>query len=59
MPRRLTREQREAAFLERAAQMFGQLEDRYDRHSEARFAEIKEKARGQRRALMGEVLPVV
>ena len=59
MPRRLTREQRKAAFVDRATQMFEQLEDWYDQHPDARFAEIEEEARRQRRALMGEVLPVL
>ena len=59
MPRRLSREQRKAAFLERATQMFEQLEDWYDQHPDARFADIEEEARRQRRALMGEVLPVL
>lgn len=54
MTRRLTREQRKATFLDRAAQMFDELEGWYDRHPEASFGEIEEKARRQRRGLMGE-----
>jgi hypothetical protein len=59
VPRRLSREQRKAAFLDRAAQMFEQLEDWYDAHPDARLAEIEDEARQQRRALMGDVLPVL
>jgi hypothetical protein len=59
VPRRLSREQRKAAFLERATQMFEHLEDWYDQHPDASFADIEEEARQQRRALMGDVLPVL
>ncbi len=59
MPRRLSREQRKAAFLDRAAQMFEHLEDWYDAHPDARLADIEEEARQQRRALMGDALPVL
>jgi hypothetical protein len=57
--RRLSREQRKAAFMDRAAQMFEQLEEWYDAHPDARLADIEEEARQQRRALMGDVLPVL
>lgn len=59
MTRTRTREQRKAAFVERAAQMFEQLEDWYDQHPDASFAEIEEEARRQRRGLMGETLPTL
>ena len=59
MTRRLTREQRKAAFLERAAQMFDELESWYDEHPDASLGEIEEEARRQRRGLMGEALPTL
>ena len=40
MYRQMSRAQREAAFLEKAAQMYGTLEDWYDQHPEASFGEI-------------------
>src|SRR5207244_3930660 len=54
-----SREQREAAFLDRATQMLEHVEDWYDAHSDARFANIEEEARQERRVLMGDVLPVL
>lgn len=59
MTRRLTREQRKAAFLDRAAQMFEELEGWYERHPEASFGEIEEQARRQRRGPIGEALPTL
>ena len=51
--------QREAAFLERAAQMYAALEDWYDQHPKASFGEIETEARRLRRELMGEGLAVL
>jgi hypothetical protein len=51
--------QREAAFLERAAQMYAALEDWYDQHPKASFGEIETEARRLRRELMGEVSAVL
>jgi hypothetical protein len=59
MYRQMSRAQREAAFLERAAQMYSALEDWYDQHPEASFGEIEAEARHQRRELMGEGLAVL
>lgn len=55
----MSRAQREAVFLERAARMYSTLEDWYDEHPEASFGELEEKARGLRREMMGEVLEVL
>ena len=59
MNRQMSRAQREAAFLERAAQMYTTLEDWYDRHPEASFGEIEAEARRLRQQLMGEGLAVL
>jgi hypothetical protein len=59
MSRNMSREQREAVFLELAAQMYSDLEDWYDAHPEASFGEIEEAARRRRRAMMGETLRVL
>jgi hypothetical protein len=59
MYRQMSRAQREAAFLEKAAQMYSTLEDWYDRHPEASFGEIEAEARRLRRELMGEGLAVL
>jgi hypothetical protein len=55
----LSRKQREAVFLGRAAHIYGALEDWYDEHPEASFGEIEETTRGLRRELMGETLAVL
>ena len=54
-----SRSQRRAAFMEVAGQLFDQLEDWYDRHSEASFGEIEAEARLQRRKMMGAVLRIL
>jgi rubredoxin len=59
MNRQMSRAQREAAFLERAAQMYAVLEDWYDQHPEASFGEIEAEARRLRHKLMGEGLAVL
>jgi hypothetical protein len=53
MYRQMSRAQREAAFVEKAAQMYTALEDWYDEHPEASFGEIEAEARRLRRELMG------
>jgi hypothetical protein len=58
-PRPLSRAQREAAFLERAARTYGRLEDWYDQHPDASFGEIEAQARQVRRELMGAGLGIV
>ena len=59
MYRQMSRAQREAAFLEKAAHMYGALEEWYDQHPEASFGEIETEARHLRRELMGEGLAVM
>jgi hypothetical protein len=59
MYRQMSRAQREAAFLEKAVQMYSALEDWYDRHPEASFGEIEAEARRLRRGLMGDGLAVL
>ena len=56
MYRQMSRAQREAAFLEKAAHMYSAFEDWYDQHLEASFGEIEAEARRLRRRLMGEGL---
>jgi hypothetical protein len=59
MYRQMSRAQREAAFLEKAAHMYSTLEGWYDQHPEASFGEIEVEARRLRRELMGEGLAVL
>jgi hypothetical protein len=59
MYRQMSRAQREAVFLEKAAQMYAALEEWYDQHPEASFGEIEAEARDRRRELMGEGLAVL
>ncbi len=59
MYRQMSRAQREAAFLERAAHAYSKLEDWYDRHPEASFGEIELEMRRLRRELMGEGLAML
>ena len=59
MYRQMSRAQREAVFLEKAAQAYAALEDWYDQHPEASFGEIEAAARDLRRELMGEGLAVL
>lgn len=55
----MSRAQRRAAFIEKAVQMFEELEVWYDQHPEASFGELEAEARRQRRALMGEALAIL
>ena len=59
MAHTMSRAQRRAAFLECATQMFADLEDWYDEHSDASFGEIEAQARRQRRELMGQSLAIL
>jgi len=59
MYRQMSRAQRTAAFLEKAAHMYGALEDWYEQHPEASFGEIEAAARRLRRELMGEGLAIL
>ena len=59
MTRRLSRERRRAKFMEKAGEMFDDLEGWYDKHLDASFGEIEGEARKQRRELMGEAIGVL
>ena len=59
MTRRLSRERRRAIFMEKAGQMFDELEGWYDEHKEASFGEIEAESRKGRRKLMGEAMEVL
>lgn len=54
-----SRAQRREQFMKRAGEMFDSLEDWYDGHPEATFGELEQKAREERRQLMGETLGVL
>jgi hypothetical protein len=55
----MSREQRKAAFLATAAEMFDDMEEWYDRHAGATFEEIEAQMREKRRQMMGETLSVL
>ena len=59
MTRKLSRESRRAAYMEKAGEMFDRLEGWYDEHLEASFGEIEAESRKQRRELMGEALGIL
>ena len=59
MPRQMSRAQRRAAYLDAAAAFFDTLEDWYDHHPEATFADLEAHARPQRRALLGTSLALL
>ncbi len=59
MTRPMAREERKAAFLKQAEQMFAELEGWYDQNPEASFEEIEKQARRARRKMMGQALGVV
>ena len=54
-----SRNQRRDAFIEKAGEMYDQLENWYDEHPEASFGEVEAQARRQRRELMGETLRIL
>jgi hypothetical protein len=56
---RKSRAQRETAFLEVATRLYAQLEDWYDEHPTASFAEFEVEARRVRQELMGQGLALV
>ena len=56
MPRKKSRTQRKAGFLNAAEAMYECMEDWYDAHPDASFEEIEEEMRRQRRGLMGGAL---
>lgn len=45
--------------MEKAEQMFGELEEWYDKHPEASFEEIESEARQARRKMMGATWGIV
>ena len=59
MTRTISRERRRAAFMEKAGQMYDEMEGWYDDHASASFGEIEAEARQQRRKLMGETLGIL
>lgn len=59
MARRMSKEQRKAAFLAAADEAYEELEAWYDAHPEATFGEIEEEARKKRRELMGKALEIL
>ena len=59
MTRPISREERKAAFMKQAEQMFAELEGWYDQNPEASFEEIEKQARQERRKMMGESLGVM
>jgi len=56
MPRKKSRTQRKAEFLQTAEAMYEGMEDWYDAHPDASFEEIEDEMRRQRRGLMGGAL---
>ena len=59
MTRPMSRGERKAAFMEKAEQMFAELEGWYDENPEASFEEIEAQARKARRRMMGSALGIV
>lgn len=59
MGHKMSREERRAACMEAAGEMFDELEGWYDQHPEASFGEIEGEARRQRREMMGEALRIL
>ena len=55
----MSREERKAAFMKQAEQMFAELEGWYDQNPEASFEEIEKQARQARRKMMGQALGIV
>jgi len=58
MTQPMSREERKAAYMEHAAELFEEMEDWYDKKPEATFEEIEQQARISRRKLMGASLAV-
>jgi hypothetical protein len=54
-----SREQRRAAFMEKAGEMYDEMEDWYDEHPEASFGEIEARIRRERRKMMGETVRIL
>lgn len=56
MARQMSHARRREAMMRAAAEMIERLEAWYDIHPDASFGEIEERARQERRELMGQVL---
>jgi hypothetical protein len=56
MPRRKSRTQRAAEFMQAAEALYDRMEDWYDAHPDASFEEIEAVLRQRRRELMGGTL---
>ena len=56
MTRPMSRKERKAAFMEKAEEMFAELEEWYDQNPEASFEEVEGQARKARRKMMGSAL---
>ena len=54
-----SREQRRAAFMEIAGEMYDEMEDWYETHPEASFGEIEAEIRRKRREMMGETVRIL
>jgi hypothetical protein len=54
-----SREQRRAAFMEIAGEMYEEMEDWYEAHPEASFGEIEAEIRRKRREMMGETVRIL
>lgn len=58
MTTEMTREERKAAVVAAAVQMFDEIDDWYEENPEATFEEIEARARHSRRELMGRAFEV-
>ena len=59
MTRPMTRQERKAAFMKAAEDMFEGMEIWYDQNPEASFEEIEKQARQARRKMMGKSLGIM
>ena len=59
MTRRMTKEERKAAFRILSDEMFEEFEAWYEAHPEATFGEIEEEMRKKRRELMGKAMEII
>ncbi len=57
--RPMSKEERREAFLEKAEEMYEEMEAWYDAHEGATFGEVEAEVRRQRRALMGETQAIL
>ena len=59
MTRPMSGKERKAAFMEKAEEMFAELEEWYDQNPEASFEEVEGQARKARRKMMGSALSIL